>query len=196
MNTLATAIADRRAIEVEDNTMNDNKSKTFERIAKSATDFISKVFDEFEIDMSAFASRRRKTAMLNIYAVERTIDLAAFMSGNAQLNHFTHSIVKSLNTLNKNNIDTLTHSAARVACTSLKDEDKKVDKDALKHLTRVSKAIAFSTVNTQCTITLDALRIMKVIEETSSANNEKAYKFADTDAAKRLIENMIKHNKV
>jgi hypothetical protein len=194
MNTLALALADRIAIEREELTLNDNKLKTFERLNKSATDVIANTFDKYSVDMSFVASRRRKTAMLNVYAVDRTIDLAAFMSGNVALNHFTMHIVKSLANLNKNNIEVLTYSAARVACTALKDEVAKVEKDVVKHLSRVSKAIALSTVNTQCTITLDALRIMNVLEVTSTSSGEKAFKFKSSDARDAMIAQMTKHN--
>lgn len=196
MNTLANAINERISIERDDNTLNDNKMKTFERLLKSSTDVIAKSFDTFNVDMSFIAARRRKTAMLNIYAVERTIDLAAFMSGNVALNHFTMHIVKSLVALKKNNIEILSHSAARVCCTSVRDEVAKVEKDTLKHLSRVSKAIAISTVNTQCTITIDALRTFKIIEQTATSSGEKAYRLADNETTTKMLEQMTKHNMI
>lgn len=194
MNTLTTAINERIALEVEANSLNDNKRDTLNSYLKAATDVISSAFDKYNVDMTFAASRRRKTAMLNVYAINRVIDLAAFMSGNVALNHFTLAVMQSLVSFDKANIKIMSHAEARVACSALHDEDKKISKEALKLIKKTSRVISSGTVNTQCTITTDALRIMNVIEVTSTSNGEKAYRFRDTEAYKTMIEQMIKHN--
>lgn len=178
------SLNERKSVENEAGSLNDNKQRTFARIEKIVSnDTIAQVFATYNVDMSFIVSRKRKTAMRNIYMVERACELASFLSGNVVLQHYLYNIALTMRNLKNANIECMTMKEARCACSPLKEFEKDISKDHLKLISRYSgKAIAASTLNTQTPISLQSFEVFNILERSVDSNGNDLYRMKDSTA--------------
>lgn len=181
---LNVAFDSRALFEAQKNEANENIQKTIKDIRKSMTrESVASVLLASNVSADFVNESIRVDSKYNVYAAQKVDNLACFILKAESLNHYTLAILRSLLSLEKNEMQ-LTHEDAKSACTlEMKLKDAKREKLLIKY----QKHVAISTANTQSSSSLEALCTFNVLKRSRNAENETVFTLCDNDATREIL---------
>lgn len=181
---LNNAFDSRVAFEATKNEANENIQKTLKDLRKSMTrESVAKTLLASSVSADFINEALRVDSKYNVYAAQKVDNIACYINKAESLNHYTLAILRSLLSLEKNEMK-LTQEDAKSACTlEMKLKDAKREKLLVKY----QKHVAISTANTQSSSSLEALCTFKILKRERNAENETVFSLQDNEATKALI---------
>ena len=184
-SALIAAFDSRASFEASKNASNENIQKTLRDLLKSISrDSVCTVLQASNVNAAFINESIRVDSKFNVYAAQKVDNIACYMNKAEALNHYTLAILKTLLSLEKNEMK-LTQEDAKSACTL---EMKLKDAKREKHIVKYAKHVAISTANTQSSSSLEALVTFNVLQRSKDSENNTVFVLADNDTAKALIE--------
>lgn len=182
--SLVAAMGDRAAYELGKDPGNDNIQSTIADLRKSVDhDMIAYVMLVAELPAGFINISERRTARFNVYSAQKVVNIARAVAAAERINHYSRAILLSAIALQNAGL-AMTHADAAAACSL----SVRTSPSREKLLVKYGKHVAPNTASTQSSSSLNALRMMNVIGETRSADNETCYL---VDLASPITEKLL-----
>jgi hypothetical protein len=179
---LLASIDSRAAYELSKNAENTSIQKTVSDVRKACdNDVLISVMLASNVNADFINKSERVSARMNVYAVEKVINVARHVAKASVLNRYTLAIVKAAIALAKADL-LLTHADAVAAC-SLDVAHKDKSRAAIIKSARYAKHVAANTASTQSSSSINALQAFNVLTETRDSANHVCYSLNNESVA-------------
>lgn len=162
-----------------------NIAKTLADIRKSVShERIASIMLASNIDANFINRAQRADSRMNVYAVEKVVNVARAIAKVETLNHYSRFILQTAKVFAENKLQ-MNNDDAKSAC-SLEVKVKETKREKL--IVKYQKHVSFSTANAQSSSSLDALCMFNVLTKSKDEANKDVYIFnADNENAKTLL---------
>lgn len=148
---------------------------------------IAEMIATYQIDVAFINRAEKKNARMNVYAIDKIVNLLRCAAKVDALNHYTRAILLTAKKFQENAL-LMTQDDAMLACNY---DAKSKDKTREKLIVRYANVVAANTASTQASSSLNTLKECNLLSESKSAANDTQFKI-DFDSAltKRLLETL------